>query len=58
MSEFLEVMRERRSANKFIEGVTIPKEDFEDIFQRTFPFPLQRSICSMPSTMLYRMKRL
>lgn len=33
MSEFLEVMRERRSANKFIEGVTIPKEDFEDIFR-------------------------
>lgn len=33
MSEFLDVMRERRSANKFVEGIEIPREDFEDIFK-------------------------
>ena len=33
MSEFLKVVRERRSANKFIENVVIPKEDFNDIFR-------------------------
>jgi putative NAD(P)H nitroreductase len=33
MNEFLKVVRERRSANKFIENVVIPKEDFNDIFR-------------------------
>jgi putative NAD(P)H nitroreductase len=33
MSEFLKVVRERRSANKFIENIVIPKEDFNDIFR-------------------------
>lgn len=33
MSEFLKIVRERRSANKFVEGITIPKEDFSDIFK-------------------------
>ena len=33
MSEFLSIVRERRSANKFLEGVTIPREDFEMIFK-------------------------
>lgn len=33
MNEFLKVVRERRSANKFIEGVKIPREDFESIFK-------------------------
>lgn len=33
MSEFLKVVRERRSADKFIENVTIPKEDFNEIFR-------------------------
>ena len=31
MSELLNVVRERRSANKFIENVEIPKKIFEDI---------------------------
>ena len=33
MNEFLKVIRERRSANKFIENITIPREDFDDIFR-------------------------
>lgn len=33
MSDFLTVMRERRSANKFLEGVTIPRQDFNEIFK-------------------------
>ena len=33
MSDFLETVRSRRSANKFIEGVEIPKEDFKEIFR-------------------------
>ncbi|WP_234122493.1 nitroreductase family protein [Clostridium hydrogenum] len=33
MSEFLKIVRERRSADKFVEGITIPKEDFIDIFK-------------------------
>ncbi|MEG0772062.1 nitroreductase family protein [Clostridium sp.] len=33
MKEFLEVVRERRSANKFIENIQIPREDFKDIFR-------------------------
>ncbi|MBU3178534.1 nitroreductase family protein [Clostridium estertheticum] len=32
MNDFLKIVRERRSANKFIENVIIPKEDFNDIF--------------------------
>ncbi|MBU3128823.1 nitroreductase family protein [Clostridium tagluense] len=32
MNEFLKIVRERRSANKFIENVVIPKEDFNEIF--------------------------
>ncbi|MBZ9686621.1 nitroreductase family protein [Clostridium estertheticum] len=32
MNEFLKIVRERRSANKFIENVVIPKEDFNKIF--------------------------
>lgn len=33
MSEFLKVVRERRSANKFIKDIKIPREDFNDIFR-------------------------
>lgn len=33
MNEFLKVVRERRSADKFIENVEIPKEDFNEIFK-------------------------
>lgn len=33
MNEFLEIVRERRSADKFIENITIPREDFNDIFR-------------------------
>ena len=33
MSEFLEIVRNRRSANKFIENVEIPREDFNEIFR-------------------------
>ena len=33
MNEFLKVIRERRSANKFIENIAIPREDFDDIFR-------------------------
>ncbi|WP_312371756.1 nitroreductase family protein [Lachnoclostridium sp.] len=32
MGEFLEVVRERRSANKFLKGIKVPREDFEAIF--------------------------
>jgi putative NAD(P)H nitroreductase len=32
MNEFLKTVRERRSADKFIENVVIPKEDFNEIF--------------------------
>ncbi|MBU3143296.1 nitroreductase family protein [Clostridium sp. CF012] len=32
MNEFLKIVRERRSANKFIENVVIPREDFNEIF--------------------------
>lgn len=31
--EFLDVVRERRSADKFIENIKIPREDFNDIFR-------------------------
>jgi Nitroreductase len=33
MNEFLKIVRERRSANKFIENIKIPKEDFDEIFR-------------------------
>lgn len=33
MNEFLKIVRERRSANKFIEDTVIPREDFNDIFR-------------------------
>lgn len=33
MNEFLKIVRERRSANKFIENTKIPREDFKDIFR-------------------------
>jgi putative NAD(P)H nitroreductase len=33
MSEFLNVVRERRSPNKFLEGVKIPREDFNEIMR-------------------------
>lgn len=33
MNEFLKVVRERRSADKFIKDVVIPKEDFNEIFK-------------------------
>ena len=33
MNDFLKIVRERRSANKFIEGVTVPRSDFNEIFK-------------------------
>lgn len=33
IEEFLKIVRERRSANKFIENITISREDFNDIFR-------------------------
>jgi putative NAD(P)H nitroreductase len=33
MNEFLKVVRERRSADKFIENISIPREDFNEIFK-------------------------
>jgi len=33
MSDFLQIVRERRSADKFFENVAIPREDFNDIFK-------------------------
>ncbi len=33
MNEFLKIVRERRSANKFIKNIKIPKKDFNDIFK-------------------------
>lgn len=39
MSEFLDVVRERRSANKFIEGIEIPMKDFENIFEELTSAP-------------------
>ena len=32
MNEFLKIIRERRSANKFIENIVIPRGDFNEIF--------------------------
>jgi len=39
MSEFLNVVRERRSANKFIANEEIPKKVFEDIFSELTSAP-------------------
>lgn len=33
MNEFLKIVRERRSADKFIKDVVIPREDFNEIFR-------------------------
>jgi len=33
MNQFLTVVRERRSANKFLKGIKIPRTDFESIFE-------------------------
>lgn len=33
VNEFLKIVRGRRSADKFIENVTIPREDFNEIFR-------------------------
>ena len=33
MNEFLKVIKDRRSANKFVKDISIPREDFEDIFR-------------------------
>lgn len=33
MKDFFSVVRERRSANKFLKGIKIPKEDFDSIFE-------------------------
>lgn len=33
MSDFLTIVRERRSANKFLAGIKIPRQDFEAIFE-------------------------
>lgn len=32
MGDFITVVRERRSANKFLKGIKVPREDFEKIF--------------------------
>lgn len=39
MSELLKVVRERRSANKFIEGIDIPKKDLDQIFEELTSAP-------------------
>lgn len=33
MNEFLKIVRERRSADKFIKDINIPREDFNEIFK-------------------------
>ncbi len=33
MEDFLKIVRERRSANKFLSGIKVPREDFEKIFE-------------------------
>lgn len=47
MEDFLTIVRERRSANKFLKGIKIPREDFEAIFedlsQATTCFNLQHA---------------
>lgn len=39
MSEFLDVVNTRRSANKFLEGITIPREVFSQIFEELTQAP-------------------
>lgn len=39
MSEFINVVRERRSANKFLEGIDIPRKDLENIFEELTSAP-------------------
>lgn len=39
MSELLKVVRERRSANKFIEGIDIPKKELDQIFEELTSAP-------------------
>lgn len=39
MSDFLKVVTERRSANKFIKGEKIPRKDFEAIFENLSQAP-------------------
>lgn len=39
MSDFLQIVKERRSANKFLEGIEIPKKDFEHIFSELTSAP-------------------
>ncbi len=39
MSELINVVRERRSANKFMEGLEIPRKDFENIFDELTSAP-------------------
>ncbi|WP_202709653.1 nitroreductase family protein [Sporosalibacterium faouarense] len=33
MTDFLKIVRDRRSANKFIENINIPRKDFHEIFE-------------------------
>ncbi|WP_099466603.1 nitroreductase family protein [Konateibacter massiliensis] len=33
MEDFLTIVRERRSANKFLKGIKVPREDFDSIFE-------------------------
>lgn len=51
MNDFLKIVRERRSANKFIENIKIPREDFNDIFRELSLAP-SALICNMLGTML------
>lgn len=39
MAEFLSVVKNRRSANKFLKGQAIPREDFEQIFENLSQAP-------------------
>ncbi len=39
MNEFLKIVTERRSANKFIKGEKIPRQDFEAIFENLSQAP-------------------
>jgi putative NAD(P)H nitroreductase len=39
MSELIKVVRERRSANKFIEGIDIPKKELDSIFEELTSAP-------------------
>lgn len=39
MKDFISIVRERRSANKFIKGIKIPRQDFEAIFEELSQAP-------------------